>query len=140
MGAGEKRGGGACKHYFEYLIQVYQLLVYSLIGRRNTEELDKDLIKVLERLEKKNLTWNADKRTFRMAKIVLMGLLLTKHEIGPMEEKVKAITEASKPQSPSEDCSFLGLVGFSAGFIPEFSTIADPLRKIASQGRAVYVG
>ena len=46
---------------------------------------------------KKNLTQNADKCTFRMTKIVLMGLLLTKHGIGPMEEKVKAIIEGSKP-------------------------------------------
>lgn len=52
---------------------------------------------VLERLEKKNLTQNADKCTFRMTEIVLMGLLLTKRGIGPMEEKVKAIIEGSKP-------------------------------------------
>lgn len=59
--------------------------------------IERNLIKVLERLEKKNLTQNADKCTFRMTKIVLMGLLLTKHGIGPMEEKVKGVIEGSKP-------------------------------------------
>ena len=69
-----------------------------------------------------------------MTKIVFMGLLLTKHGIGPTEEKVKAIVEASQPQSPSEVRSFLGLVGFNARFIPDFATTADPLRKSARKG------
>ena len=63
-----------------------------------------------------------------------MGLLLTKHGIGPTEEKVKVIVGVSQPQSPSEVYSFLGLVGFSARFIPDFATTADLLRKIARKG------
>ena len=98
------------------------------------EEHDKNLIKVMERLHEKNLTLNAEKCTFRMTKAVFMGLLLTRHEIGPTEEKVRAVVEASQPQSPSEVRSFLGLVGFSARFIPDFATTADPLRKIARKG------
>lgn len=85
-----------------------------IVHGRNGEEHDKNLIKVLERLEERNLTLNADKCTFRMTKIVFMGLLLTKHGIGPTEVKVNAIVEASQPQSASEGRSFPGLVRFSA--------------------------
>ena len=47
---------------------------------------------------------------------------------------MRAIVEACKPQPSSEVRSFLGLVGFSVRFIPEFGTIADPLREIVRKG------
>ena len=40
--------------------------------------------------------------TFRMNKVVFMGLLLSKHGTGPTEEKVRAVVEPSKPQTSSE--------------------------------------
>ena len=63
-----------------------------------------------------------------------MGLLLTRYGIGPTQTKVRAAVKASQPQSPFEVHSSLGLVGFSARFIPDFSTTAEPLRKIARKG------
>ena len=60
--------------------------------------------------------------------------------VGPTEEKVRAVAEASQPQTPSEVRSFLGLVGFSARFIPDFATTADPLRKLARKGEPFVLG
>ena len=111
-----------------------------VVHGKDSEEHDRNLIKVLERLKERGLTVNAEKCTFRMTKVVFMGLLLTRHGIGPTKEKVRAVVEASQPQSPSEVRSFLGLVGFSARFIPDFSTTADPLRKIARQGESFTWG
>ena len=54
--------------------------------------------------------------------------------------KVKAVIEASQSQSPSEVRSFLDLVGFSARFTPDFSTTAEPLRKIARKGEPFLWG
>lgn len=82
------------------------------------------------------MTLNADKCTFRMTKIVFMGL--SKHEIGPTKDKVNALVETSQPQSSSEVRSFLGIVGFSARFIPDFATTADPLKKIARKGEPFF--
>ena len=56
-----------------------------------------------------------------------MGILLSQHGVGPMEGKVRAVKEASHPITLSEVRSFLGLVGFSSTFIPDFATIAEPL-------------
>ena len=111
-----------------------------IIHGRDTEEHDKNLNSVLERLSEKQLTVNAEKCSFRMNKVVFMGLLLSKHGIGPTEEKVRAVVEASQPQTPSEVRSFLGLVGFSAGFIPDFATTADPLRRLARKGEPFVWG
>ena len=96
-----------------------------IVHGQDMEELDKNLNCILKRLREK-LTVNADKCTFRMTRVVVMGLLLSKHGIGPTEEKVKVFVEASQPQTPSEVWSFLRLVGFSARFIPDFATTSDP--------------
>jgi len=47
---------------------------------------------------------------------------------GPQKKKVRAVKEATRPSSVSEVKSFLGLVGFSSRFIPDFATKAEPLR------------
>ena len=112
------------------------LIVYG----RDTEEHNKNLYSVLQRLSEKQLTLNAEKCTFRMSKVVFMGLLLSKHGVGPTKEKVRAVAEASQPQTSSGVRSFLGLVGFSASFIPDFATTADPLRKLARKGEPFVWG
>ena len=91
-------------------------------------EHDQSLRKLLARLEEKNLTLNGEKCTFGMGKVVFMGILLSKHGTGPTEEKVRAVKEATRPTSASEVRSFLGPVGFSSRFIPDFATKAEPLR------------
>ena len=63
-----------------------------------------------------------------------MGLLVSKYVIGPTEEKVRAVLESSRPTTPTEVRGFLGMVDLSARFIPNFATIAEPLRAISRQG------
>ena len=105
-----------------------------IVHGKSIEEHDQSLHKVLQRLEEKNLTLNPMKCEFRMDKVVFMGLLLSKYGIGPTEERVRAVLEAVQPTTPTEVRSFLGMVGFSARFIPNFSTLAEPLRAISRQG------
>ena len=99
-----------------------------IVHGKTVVEHDQSLRKLLARLEEKNLTLNGEKCTFGMGKVVFMGILLSKHGIGPIEEKVRAVKEATRPTSASEVRSFLGLVGFSSRFIPHFATKAEPLR------------
>ena len=63
-----------------------------------------------------------------------MGLLLSKYGIGPTEERVRAVLEAVQPTTPTEVRSFLGMVFFSACFIPNFLSLAEALRAISRQG------
>jgi len=42
----------------------------------------------------------------------------------------EAVTEARKPESASQICSFLGLVNFCARFIPDLAITLEPLRKL----------
>ena len=87
-----------------------------IVHDKNNEEHDRNLQRVLQRLEEKNLTLNPQRCQFRMDKVVFMGLLVSKYGIGPTEEKVRAVLESSRPTTPTEVRSFLGMVGFSGRF------------------------
>ena len=104
------------------------------------EEHDKNVNCVLKRLSEKQLTVNANKCTFQNEENGFHGSLLCKHGIGPTEEKVRAVVEASQLQTPSEGRTFLGLVGFSARFIADFATTADPLRRLTRKGEPFVWG
>ena len=65
---------------------------------------------------------------------LVLGHLLSEHGIGPTESKVQDILNARRPESAAEVRSFLGLVNFSARYIKDLSTVAEPLRKFTRQG------
>jgi hypothetical protein len=50
--------------------------------------------------------------------------------VGPAEVKVKAVVEAREPKTAAEVRSFLGLVNYSARFIPDLSIVSAPLREL----------
>ena len=55
-----------------------------------TEDNDRNLVTLLERLQERNLTLNKDKSKSGMInQIVFMGLLLSQHVKGSTEEKVR---------------------------------------------------
>lgn len=96
---------------------------------RTREEHDQRLKLVLDRIGQKKLTLNSDKCEFGMDKITFMGHILSKNGIGPTKERVKDMLNATEPTNGSEVKSFLGLVNFSARYIPDLATISEPLRK-----------
>ena len=65
-----------------------------------------------------------------MSKMNIMGYLLSNKGIGPTESRVEAVVTARAPQNAGEVRSFLGLVNFSARFIPNLASIAEPLHRL----------
>ena len=89
------------------------------------KRLEEHLFGVLKRLKECGLTLNADKCQFRLPKLTFYGHDLSRSGVSPSEEKVMAIRDAKAPQNSSEIRSFLGLVQYSAKFIPDFATVSD---------------
>ena len=89
------------------------------------EEHNKRLKQVLDRIREKRLTLNKDKCEFSMDKITFMGHVLSKNGIGPTSERGKDILNATEPKNASEVKSFLGLVNFSARYIPNLATLSE---------------
>jgi len=69
-----------------------------------------------------------------MPQLELMGNLLSTRGIGLTESKVEAVVNAREPASVAEVRSFMGLVNFSAKFIPNLATVSDPLRQLTRKG------
>lgn len=111
-----------------------------IVHGKTVVEHDQSLHKLLARLEERNPTLNGEKCTFGMSKVVFMGILLSKHGVDPNEEKVRAVKEATRPSSPSEVRSFLGLVGFSSRFIPDFASKGEPLRALCRTNKRLLWG
>ncbi|XP_020600787.1 uncharacterized protein K02A2.6-like [Orbicella faveolata] len=101
-----------------------------IIHGRTVKEHDVRLRKTFERIQEKGLTLNMDKCTFSMSKLTLMGHLLSNQGIGPTESRVEAVIDAREPQNAEGVRSFLGLVNFSARFIPNLASIAEPLHRL----------
>lgn len=89
---------------------------------------------IMNRLRQCGLTLNPLKCQFGMNCLNFMGILLTQKGFGPTEERVR------EPQNASEVRSFLGLVSYSSRFIPQFATLAEPLRRLTRKDSEFVFG
>ncbi|CAB3987669.1 Transposon Tf2-9 poly, partial [Paramuricea clavata] len=105
-----------------------------IVHGKDQAEHDERLEKLLMTLVEKNLTLNPEKCQFRMTELTFMGYLLSERGIGPTNTKVEAVKNARRPETASEVRSFLGLVNFSARFIPDLATTSEPLRQLTRKG------
>lgn len=108
-------------------------------GKTETEH-DHRVKQVLQKLREAGATVNPKKCQFGVSEVVFMGHHLTKRGINPTQERIKAVVEAREPELPSEVRSFLGLVGYSSKFIPDYASIAEPLRKLTRKGEEFVFG
>ena len=101
-----------------------------IIHGQGVEQHDKRLFAVLDRLREAGLTLNEGKCEFRLPRLTFFGHEVTKKGVEPSEEKVAAIRHADRPQNASEARSFLGLVQFVSKFVPDLSSIAEPIQRL----------
>ncbi|XP_062511800.1 uncharacterized protein K02A2.6-like [Corticium candelabrum] len=97
---------------------------------------DANLFRVLDRLRECGLTLNLQKCWFRRTKVEFYGLQLSGQGVEPSKDKIQAIIDAPRPSTAAELRSFLGIVGFSARFLPDLSTTAEPLRRITHRNNS----
>ena len=131
--------------------EIYQFTIQNVLsdceGARNmtddiiihadfVEEHDRRLEKVLSTLQANGLTLNSNKCVYRVTEKEFMGFLLSGKGMGPRSAKVEAVKKAQRPKSASEVRSFSGLVNFSARFIDDLATKAEPLRKLTRKNVA----
>ena len=101
-----------------------------IVFGKDENEHDARLEKLLNRLKEKGLTLNPEKCEFGVPRIQVLGYDVGPNGISVTSEKIKAISEARRPENVSETRSFLGLVQFCGRFIQNLSEIAAPLREL----------
>ena len=131
-------GIGSAPELYQHTIQqalagcegAYNIHDDIIIYGRTVEEHDSRLRKTMECIREKGLTLNKETCVFRMSQLTFMGYLLSSKGIGPTESRVEAVVRAKEPKNAGEVRSFLGLVNFSARFIPNLASITEPLREL----------
>ncbi|UYV63822.1 K02A2.6-like [Cordylochernes scorpioides] len=93
----------------------------------------KDMIKDSKQVSKSGLTLNKDKCKFAVTTIKFLGHQIDPNGIQVDLKRKRAILEFPKPRSVKELKQFLGMVNFSARFVPNLAEISHPLNKLLSK-------
>ena len=97
---------------------------------------DATLRAVFERLRSKNLTLNAKKCEYNKSSLEFFGYIFSANGVSPDPKKVAAIAQTSPPTTAHEVRSFLGMTNYCSRFIPNYSTITEPLRALTKSDQS----
>ena len=103
-----------------------------LVSGANSQEHLQNLRALLKRLDEKGLRCNLDKCTFAQPVVEYLGHTLSRNGIakGP---KVDAVLNMPPPSDVSSLRSFMGSVQFYGKFLPNLSTVAEPLNRLTKK-------
>ncbi|KAL5020837.1 hypothetical protein ScPMuIL_002080, partial [Solemya velum] len=102
------------------------ILIYS----KTPEEHIKHIQTVFDKLRENNLRLKLKKCTFFEQETEYLGFLISNKGVKPNPKKVEAIKEMPPPKNVREVRGFIGVCSYYRRFIPNFSTIAEPLIKL----------
>ena len=85
---------------------------------------------VVHRLEVAGFKWKKEKTQLLQESVIYLGHVVSRKGIQPCESKVTTIFEAPYPKSQSELLSFLGAVNYYARYLPNLSTVIEPLNAL----------
>ncbi|CAC5394863.1 unnamed protein product [Mytilus coruscus] len=104
-----------------------------IVFGRNQDEHDKRLEKLFVRLKEKNLTLNKAKYEFNKNKQEFYGHIFSADGISADLRKISAVKNTTIPKDVGEIRSFLAMTNYVGRFIPNYSTITEPLRRLTKQ-------
>ena len=102
-------------------------------GRDYSEHMD-NLSKVLGRLQEYGLKVNLDKCSFFRRQVRYLGHKIDAKGLHKTDDKVKAITDAPIPTNVGQLRSFLWLVQYYHRFLPNLTTVLQPLHQLLHTG------
>ena len=85
---------------------------------------------VLQRSKDFGVTLNRGKCELGVDDLEFYGYKFTKDGLKPTHEKVRAVKEANAPESKEAVRSLLGMISYLSKFIPRYSLLTAPLRKL----------
>ena len=98
-----------------------------------TAEHDQDIYGVLTRLQEHDVLLNKEKCIFSRSEVTFYGHIFSSEGLKADPEKIEAITNMSVPQKVSEVKSLLWMAQYVSRNIPEYATIAAPLRALTKE-------
>ncbi|KAK6167883.1 hypothetical protein SNE40_021812 [Patella caerulea] len=105
------------------------ILIYSRSKREHYEHIKL----VFDRLRQHGLKLKPSKCNFFQQETKYLGFVITPQGIKTDQDKVCAIKGMDQPRTVKEVRSFMGMCSYYRRFIPNFSTIAEPLIKLTKK-------
>ena len=104
-----------------------------LVHGPNRKVHDERLMNVLQRCRKNNLKLNPRKTKLRKDEVTYIGHKLTKDGVKIDDEKVQAVVKMPEPTSIPNVQTLLGMVTYTCKFLPNLSSITEPLRNLIKE-------
>ena len=82
------------------------------------------------KLSEANLKVKTRKCVFGTSKVKFLGYDVTPNGIYPDEDKIKSVKDYPVPENPREVKRFLGFATYYRKFIPNYSSITEPIKKL----------
>jgi hypothetical protein len=118
------------KVFMEYLDKFVVVFIDDILIFSKTEEYEKHLRMVLEKLKSNQLYAKFNKCEFWLIEVAFLGHVISAGGIAVDPSKVKDVLNWMPPTNASEIRSFLGLAGYYRRFIKDFSKIAKPMTRL----------
>ena len=101
-----------------------------VITKGSLNEHEKELNKILEKLDKENLAINLQKCEFGKNTIEWLGFKKTPKWITPLITKTEAIMKLKHPRTLKQPRSFMGSIHHLKKFISKLAELTEPLRPL----------
>ena len=113
------------------------LIIYMdnvLVAAKTLEECQEWTRQVLDRMQEEDLYLKLAKCTFNQTEVEYLGLVVKDGEVLMDPAKLKAMTDWEPPTLVKAVRSFIGFCNFYQKFIPNFSTLTQPLHNLTKKG------
>ncbi|KAK2705982.1 hypothetical protein QYM36_016114 [Artemia franciscana] len=104
-----------------------------IISGRTDEEHDSNVRSALIRAREKCVKLNLQKCVFKSDSTPYFGHIISEAGIHPDQRKVRALKEMRIPSTKDELQTVLGMMNYLARYIPNLSSLNQPLRELANQ-------
>ncbi len=101
-----------------------------LAGGRTDEEHDERVVTVKRRLKDARIEVNDEKCEYKKTQLTFLGHLVSGDGIQPDPSKLDVLKQMPAPTSNTEMHSFLGFVTYLGRYVPNFSAVVEPLRRL----------
>ena len=99
-----------------------------IVAGRDQKEHDDNLRKLLTRAREVNVKFNKEKIQLNRSEVKYLGHLVSSEGLKPDPDKVMAIQQMPEPQDKTGVQRLLGTLNFLAPYLPNMSTLTQPLR------------
>ena len=106
------------------------ILITGLSEKEHLQNLEE----VLKRLQQHGIKVKANKCVFDQDLVEYLGHVIDKTGLHTSSKKVRAVQQAPAPENSQQLKSFLGLLHYYGKFIPNLSTLVQPMNELLQKG------